>query len=83
MTEAEILTQLEDLIASFVAIRRPLALDADLIEDVELDSVKTLALTVEVESHFQIAIDDEDAYEIRTVGDLVSCVAAQLPKPGV
>ena len=47
-----------------------------LVEDLELDSLKSLTLALEVENHFRVCLD-EDA-EIVTVGDLVKTIRRQL-----
>jgi acyl carrier protein len=56
----------------------PLALEARLIEDLRLDSIRLLTLAVEVENHFQICLDPEDDATIETVGDLVAAVGRKL-----
>jgi len=43
-----------------------------LVEDLELDSLKTLTLALEVENHFRVCLDEEA--EILTVGDLVAII---------
>ena len=43
-----------------------------LVEDLELDSLKSLTLALEVENHFRICLDEEAG--IRTVGDLVAII---------
>jgi len=47
-----------------------------LVEDLELDSLKTLTLALEVENHFRICLDEEAG--IQTVGDLVAIIREQL-----
>ena len=43
-----------------------------LVEDLELDSLKTLTLALEVENHFRVCLDEEAG--ILTVGDLVAII---------
>jgi len=43
-----------------------------LVEDLELDSLKTLTLALEVENHFRVCLDEEAG--IQTVGDLVAII---------
>ena len=43
-----------------------------LVEDLELDSLKTLTLALEVENHFRVCLDEEA--EILTVGDLAAVI---------
>lgn len=49
-----------------------------LAEDLELDSLKTLTLAVEVENRFQICLDPDSEAQIVTVGDLVATVRRKL-----
>ena len=58
--------------------RRELPLEARLIEDLELDSIRLLTLAVEVENRFRIVLDPEDEEGIVTVADLVETVARRL-----
>ena len=43
-----------------------------LVEDLELDSLKTLTLALEVENHFRVCLDEKAG--IQTVGDLVAII---------
>ena len=47
-----------------------------LVEDLELDSLKTLTLALEVENHFRVCLDEEAG--ILTVGDLVAIIRGLL-----
>jgi len=47
-----------------------------LVEDLELDSLKSLTLALEVENHFRVCLDEEAA--ILTVGDLVEIIRERL-----
>jgi acyl carrier protein len=47
-----------------------------LVEDLELDSLKSLTLALEVENHFRVCLDEEAA--ILTVGDLVGMIRERL-----
>lgn len=49
-----------------------------LAEDLELDSLKSLTLAVEVENRFRICLDPDSEAEIVTVGDLVATVRRKL-----
>ena len=54
----------------------PLLLDSRLLEDLELDSLKSLTLALEIENHFQVCLDEEGGIE--TVADLVAAIRGQL-----
>jgi acyl carrier protein len=47
-----------------------------LVEDLELDSLKSLTLALEVENHFRVCLDEETA--IVTVGDLMEIIRERL-----
>ncbi len=47
-----------------------------------LDSVQRLALAVAVEDRFEVCLDPEDEEGIRTLDDLVACVATKLDAAG-
>ncbi len=49
-----------------------------LVEDLRLDSVGLLTLSVEVEDRFHVCLDAEDEAAIRTVGDLERVLRAKL-----
>lgn len=51
--------------------------DLRLIEDLGLDSISLLALVVEVENHFRVALEPEDEAGIERVGDLVDAIASR------
>jgi len=80
MTPEEILDGVETVAREHLDRQEKLALDMDLIEDLELDSLLLLTLAVEVENRFRICLDQEDEAAIRTVGDLVKIVHRKLPR---
>lgn len=47
-----------------------------LVEDLELDSLKSLTLALEVENHFRVCLDEE--LPILTVGDLIEIIQERL-----
>lgn len=78
MTDAEILTIIEDVARGHDLWHGTLTLDLRLVEDLELDSLKALTLAVEVENRFQICLDPEMESMITTVGGLVDMVRREL-----
>ena len=50
---------------------------ADLLLDVGADSLDTVELVMAVEEEFDVAIPDETAAELKTVGDLVRWIDVQ------
>lgn len=78
MEEQEILEQIAEVSRRHLDWRSPLQVEMDLVEDLELDSLRRLTLAIEVENHFRICLDEEDEAAIRTVGDLVAAVGRKL-----
>ncbi|HYZ90580.1 MAG TPA: acyl carrier protein [Myxococcales bacterium] len=61
-----------------VGISRAVRPEDDLLTDLQLDSVGLLTLVVGLEDHFRVALAEQDAAAVRTVGDLASLVAARV-----
>ena len=78
MREAEILAAVEEVAREHVGWTGRLSPDMRLAEDLELDSLKTLTLAVEVENRFRICLDPDSEAQIVTVGDLVAAVGRKL-----
>jgi acyl carrier protein len=72
VTETEILDGIARVARDHVGYQGPLDRHLHLVEDLELDSLKTLTLAVELENHFRICLDSETESEIKTIGDLVT-----------
>ena len=51
-------------------------MDADLVEDLELDSLDAVDLNVALEETLGFAMTDEELKEIKTVGDIVRYLEA-------
>ena len=43
-----------------------------------LDSLKVISLVFKIEEHFDILLDEEDADDLRTVGDLTALVVRHI-----
>jgi acyl carrier protein len=81
MTNREILAAIESVAREHLGYEGRLRPEQRLFEDLELDSIKALTLVVEVENHFQIALEPEVETEIVTVADLVRVVRRLLDDP--
>lgn len=51
--------------------------EASFVEDLGADSLDTVELVMAFEEEFEIDIPDEDAEQMRTVGDAISYIAKQ------
>ena len=76
LTREEILTGIAEVARIHLGWVEPLDTDLRLVEDLELDSIKSLTLALEVENHFRVCLDEEAG--IITVGDLVRVVEEHL-----
>lgn len=70
----EILAEIRHVVAAELEITRPVALEAELAGDLEIDSVGAIVLAVALEDRFRVKLSDGDAGVVVTVGDLVALV---------
>jgi acyl carrier protein len=54
-----------------------LTADSDL-QDAGLDSLKFMSVVFKIESHYDIELEEEDADDLRTVGDLATLVVGRI-----
>ncbi len=52
--------------------------DTPLVEALRLDSLRLLTLVVELEDHFRVVIEDDDAAGLERVDDLVAMLRRRL-----
>ncbi|MFQ5527196.1 MAG: acyl carrier protein [Thermoanaerobaculia bacterium] len=51
----------------------------ELVGDLGIDSPRALQVLVEIEDNLDIEVDDEEVANLRTVGDILTVVAARFP----
>jgi acyl carrier protein len=73
----EALAVFRDIVARELEIRREIALNDRLVEDLELDSLGMTVVAVGLENRFRIRLSEEDAVRLVTVEDLVRLVAVR------
>lgn len=75
MTNNEIFTKVADLLAGQLPVTvdqiRP---DSKLVEDLGADSANIMILVFDVESEFDIQVDNDMLMSISTVKDVVDCI---------
>jgi acyl carrier protein len=76
LTKQQILAGIAEVARVHLGWVEPLDPELRLVEDLELDSIKSLTLALEVENHFRVCLDEEAG--IITVGDLVRVVEEHL-----
>lgn len=55
--------------------------DVALVDDLDLDSLDLIDLTMQIEDEFDIELDDEQVAELVTVADLVDHLAQRMAVP--
>ena len=79
MDRAEIESKLSDLLVDELGIERDnIAMEARFEEDLEVDSLGVVELLMALEDNFGVKIPDEEAEQIRTVGEAVDLVEKKL-----
>jgi len=70
----EVVTEIARVLREDLGLPRTRRPEDDLVNDLQLDSVGLLTLVVGLEDRFRVALKEEDAAAVRTVGDLASLV---------
>lgn len=78
MTDGEIMAAIGALARERFDWQGELTPEQRLTEDLALDSLRRLALAVEVENRFRVRLDEADEAGIETVRDLVAAVRRKL-----
>jgi acyl carrier protein len=81
LTDAQdIEARITAILSEFLASKnpRPISGDTDLVSDLDLESVEVMEFVMEVEDHYDIAIDLESLSNVRTVSELAAVVARSL-----
>jgi acyl carrier protein len=78
--ESETLTQITEEIIDLVKTE---AVEADLtaesnLQDVGLDSLKFMSVVFKVEARYDIELQEEDADDLRSIGDLAALVVGRI-----
>jgi acyl carrier protein len=53
-------------------------MDSNLIDDLDIDSLELVDLTMEFENEFDVEIEDDQVEKIKTVGDIVNLIKEKL-----
>lgn len=81
MNTQEIFEKVVDIIREFVKEPERLAhvgMKTAIIQDLKVNSARLVDIIIKAEDAFDIQIDDDDADEIKTVGDAVAVVERKL-----
>lgn len=55
-----------------------ITMESNLVEDLEADSLDAVEIIVRIEDEFGLQVEDDAAESVRTVGDLVRCIEANV-----
>jgi acyl carrier protein len=74
----DVVAVIDRVLRDEVGLQRAVRPEDNLLTDLQLDSVGLLTLVVGLEDHYRIALAEQDAAAVQTVGDLASLVAARV-----
>ncbi|WP_129407890.1 acyl carrier protein [Marinitoga lauensis] len=78
MDKKELFEKVAEIMADSLSIEKEkITEDASLTDDLELDSLELVDLTMDFENELGIAIDDSELEKIKTVGDIVEILASK------
>ncbi|MDO5015764.1 MAG: acyl carrier protein [Eubacteriales bacterium] len=76
MSREEIFNKVSNILSEELGIDpESIDMDANFIEDLNADSLDIVDLIVEMEHEFDLSIPDDEAEQIKTVGDAVNYIA--------
>ncbi len=79
MTNQEILDRMAEILVDQLGVDEDeVTMDANFIEDLNADSLDIVELVMNLEQEFDLMIPDEEAENIRTVGDAVNFIQENL-----
>lgn len=79
MSKDEIFKKVQSILAEELGIEaEAIKPDSNFIDDLNADSLDIVDLVVEMEQEFDISIPDDEAERIKTVGDAVDFIQANL-----
>lgn len=79
MTSEEIFASVRELIADQLGLdKEQINMDSDIIDDLNADSLDVVDLIVTLENEYDMSIPDEEAQRLKTVGDAVDFIVANL-----
>lgn len=70
--------EITGILAGFLSKPMPLTGDTDMVSDLGLESVQVMEFVMEVEDHYDIALDLESLSHVRTISELAAAVVRSL-----
>ena len=79
MTRQEIEQKVVEIVSITLSVpKEKLSLDTSLIKDLSADSLMILDVMLKCEDTFELTISDEDTEKIKTIGDAVDYIHANM-----
>ncbi|MEK4648309.1 acyl carrier protein [Exiguobacterium sp. FSL W8-0210] len=79
MTKEQILVDVQEAIAEKLGKEQnEITLDKSFKDDLGADSLEVMELVMDLEDKFEITIEDEQAENLKTVGDVVNYIETQV-----
>lgn len=79
MTKDEVFAKVQAIVAEQLNVpAEKVTMEADLVEDLQADSIDTVEIIVQLEETFNLSVSDEDVTNVKTVGDLVNAIAERV-----
>ncbi|KAF2955320.1 acyl carrier protein [Marinitoga sp. 38H-ov] len=76
MDKKELFEKVREIMAESLSIEKEkITEEANLTDDLELDSLELVDLTMDFENELGISIDDSELEKIKTVGDIVELLS--------
>jgi acyl carrier protein len=77
MTQQEVHTKVLEILRPFVKSNVPLdqvTMETSILKDLKVNSARLVDIVLEIEDAFGIAVKDEEADQVKTVGDAVNLI---------
>ncbi len=82
MTRDEIFARIADLLVEMFELNRDdIAMDSHLVKDLDLDSIDAIDMVVKLQEITGKRVPEDQLKKVRTIGDVVDLVQAQLAQP--
>ncbi|HHV41926.1 MAG TPA: acyl carrier protein [Clostridiaceae bacterium] len=79
MTTEQIFERVRDMLAEQLRIEpETIKMDSNFIDDMNADSLDIVEMVMAMEQEFDLSIPDEEAERIKTVGDAVNFISANI-----
>jgi acyl carrier protein len=77
MTQQEVHTKVLEILRPFVKSNVPMdqvTMETSILKDLKVNSARLVDIVLEIEDAFGIAVKDEEADQVKTVGDAVNLI---------